>query len=94
MALSDAERLKRERAMGALLEKHGPPAHLRSEVDIALRIDDRNVEVVEIRPRWDQPEERLERPVAKATYVKRKTSGRCSGSSVTLSGIATTPHPR
>ena len=70
MALSEAERLRRERAMGVLLEKHRPPSHLRSEVDIAIRLDDKSVEVVEIRPRWDQPKERLERPVAKATYVK------------------------
>src|SRR2546423_9907246 len=70
MALSEAERLGRERAMGALLEKHRPPAHLRSRIDIAIRIDDKNVEIVEIRPRWDQPDEKVERPVAKATYVK------------------------
>jgi len=70
MALSETERLERERAMGVLLEKHRPPAHLRSKVDIAVRIDDRNVEVVEIRPRWDRPKEMTERPVAKATYVR------------------------
>ena|SRR5438105_15616194 len=70
MALTEAEKMKRERAMGVLLEKHRPPAHLRSEVDIAIRLDDRSVEVVEIRPRWDQPKEKIERSVAKATYVR------------------------
>ena len=70
MALSEAERLERERAMGVLLEKHRPPAHLRSKIDIAVRIDDRNVEVLEIQPRWDRPKEMIERPIAKATYVK------------------------
>lgn len=58
--------------MGALLEKRRPPAHLRPKIDIAIRIDERNVEIVEISPRWDRPQQTAERQVAKAAYVKSR----------------------
>ena len=70
MALSDLERQRYEREMGAFLEKRRPPAHIRPELDIGFRLTDQSVEIFEVRPRWDRPQERMETPVAKATYVK------------------------
>lgn len=72
MALSETERKQYQRAMGRFLEKRRPPAHIRSELDIGFRITGQNVEIFEVRPRWDRREEKMERPVAKAAYVKRK----------------------
>ncbi len=72
MALSEIERKRYERAMGAFLEKRRPPAHIRPKLDIGFRITGQSVEIFEVRPRWDQPQETMETPVAKATYVKAK----------------------
>lgn len=70
MALNELERKRCDRAMSAFLEKHRPPAHIRPELDIGYRIADQSVEIFEVRPRWDRPQEKTETPVAKATYVK------------------------
>jgi hypothetical protein len=58
--------------MGVLLEKRRPPAHIRPELDLECHIKGASVEVVEIRPQWAQPDRKVERPIAKATYVKTK----------------------
>jgi hypothetical protein len=70
MAFSELEGKRCERAMSAFLEKRRPPAHIRPELDIGYRITDQSVEIFEVRPRWDRPQEKTETPVAKATYVK------------------------
>ena len=56
--------------MGAFLEKRRPPAHIRPQLDIGVRVSGQSVEIFEVRPRWDRPQEKFETPVAKATYVK------------------------
>lgn len=70
VALSEVERKRFEKEMGAFLEKRRPPAHFRPELDIAFRVTGQSVEIFEIRPKWDRPQEKMETPVAKATYVK------------------------
>ena len=72
MALNELEQKRCERAMGALLERRRPPAHIRPKLDIGVRVSGQSVEVFEVRPRWDQPQEKMEMPIAKATYVKAK----------------------
>src|SRR2546426_905701 len=72
MALTELQRKECERAMGALLEKRRPPAHIRPQLDIGIRVSDQSVEVFQVRPRWDEPKEKVESPIAKATYVKRQ----------------------
>lgn len=70
MAISEFEIKKAEKAIQAFLVKHRPPPHMRHQVDIAYRISGQSVELFEIRPRWDNPEETLENSIAKATFVK------------------------
>ena len=72
MATSEIDRSEWQRAMGLLLEKRRPPAHIRQELDLECRIKGASVEVVEIRPQWDSRSQKIEHPVAKATYVKSK----------------------
>jgi hypothetical protein len=72
MALSELQRKQFEPEMGNLLEKRRPPAHIRPKLDIGVRVTGQSVEIYEVRPRWDQPQEKRETPVAKATYVKAK----------------------
>jgi hypothetical protein len=70
MALSEFETKKIEKEVAAFVEKRRPPPHIRPELDLGFRVKNQSVEIFEIRPLWDNPEERIEEPVAKATYVK------------------------
>jgi hypothetical protein len=70
MALSEFELKRAGKAIHAFLEKRRPPARIRHQVDIGYRIEGQSVELFEVRPRWDNPEEKLEHPIAKATYVR------------------------
>ena len=52
----------------------GPPAHVRPQLDLGFRITGQSLELFEIRPRWDNPDEILEHDYAKTTYVKKSKS--------------------
>jgi len=70
MAISEFEVKRCERAIEKFMAKRRPPVHIRHEVDLGSRIEKQNVEIFEIRPQWDNPSNRIETPIAKATYVK------------------------
>ena len=70
--MNDLERKRIEKAIAAFVAKRRPPAHLRDQVDLSFRFDGRSVEIFEIRPRWDDPTERVEEAVAKARYLKSR----------------------
>ena len=70
MALSEFEIKKIQKVVGQYIEKHRPPAEMRNEVDLSFRILGQSVEIFEIRALWNDPKEKIEEPVAKATYVK------------------------
>jgi hypothetical protein len=70
MALSEFEQKRCEKIVGAFIESRRPPAHVRPKVDLGFRLDGQSVEIFEIRPRWNNPKEKLEHSVAKATFVK------------------------
>lgn len=70
MALSEFETKKCEKLVGEFVEKRRPPAHIRNELDLGFRVKDQSVEIFEIRPMWKNPEQKMEEPVAKTTYVK------------------------
>jgi hypothetical protein len=70
--MNDIERKSIEKAIAAFVAKRRPPAHLRHQVDLSFRFDGRSVEIFEIRPRWDDPTERVEEAVAKARYLKSR----------------------
>ncbi len=71
MAISEFEIRKIERAADEFLEAHRPPAQIRPKLDLGVRISGQSVQVVEIRPRFDDPSQIMEIPVAKATFVKK-----------------------
>lgn len=70
MALNDLERKRVEKAVSAFIEKRRPPLSVRPELDLGFRISGQSVELFEIRPQWDKPQLRHERPFAKAIYVR------------------------
>jgi len=70
MALNDLERKRVERALERFLAKRRPPPHIRPDLDIGYRITGQSVEILEIRPQWDDRSVIRQHPIAKATYVR------------------------
>ena len=71
MALTELERARVRRTVGAFVEGRRPPHHLRQQVDLAYRVSGQSVEILEVRQACGgAPGERIELPVAKATYVR------------------------
>ena len=70
MAFNDLDRKRIEKAMDAFLAKRRPPAHIRAELDIGYRITGQSVEILEIRPQWNDCSVIHQYPIAKATYVR------------------------
>jgi hypothetical protein len=71
VALSDLELARVKKVVGAFIESHRPPVHMRAELDLGFRISGQSVEIFEVRPVWrGRPGERLEHGAAKATYVR------------------------
>lgn len=76
MAFTEIERRRCERALEKFLERRRPPAHVRDEVDLAYCLDGHSVEIFEIRSDWRDRTKKIERPVAKATFVRTKNHWR------------------
>lgn len=70
MALSEIELKRLQKQADSYLDRRRPPIHIREQLDLGYRITNQSIELFEIRPAWDNPEEKLETPVAKSTYVK------------------------
>jgi hypothetical protein len=69
--------LKRwERDLAKFMERRRPPPPIRPQLDIGYRISGQSVEIFEVRPAWERPTERVEHPVAKATYVRSRNRWR------------------
>ena len=72
MAFSEFEQKRFHRIVEAYVESRRPPPHLRNELDIAFRFTGQSFEIFEIRPMWRSPDETVEQPIIKATYIKRR----------------------
>lgn len=72
MGLSEFEIKRCEKIAREYVEKHRPPPHIRNEVDLSFRVKGQSVEIFEIRPMWNDPNETIEESIAKATYVKSR----------------------
>ncbi len=70
MAFDDLERKRIEKSVTAFLAKRRPPPHIRPELDIDCRIAGQSLEVIEIRPQWNDPSVIREHAIAKATFVR------------------------
>jgi hypothetical protein len=72
MALTNTQIQKIEKAAAKFMYYKRPPLEIREKLDIGYRIEGQSVYIFEIIPRWDKPEEKIESPVAKTTFVKAK----------------------
>ena len=70
MAFSEFEKKKIQKIIGQYIEKNRPQAEIRDKVDLSYKLSGQSVELFEIRPLWNNPNEKIEEPIAKATYVK------------------------
>jgi hypothetical protein len=70
MALSELELKRIERAVGEFIDRRRPPPHIRPQLDLGFRVSGQSIEIFEIRPRWNEPSEKIEEAVAKATFIK------------------------
>ena len=76
MALNDLERRRVEKAVDAFIQARRPPEHMRPQLDLGFRIVRQSVEIFEVRPAWRRPNETMENPIAKATYVRKTDTWR------------------
>ena len=72
MAFNDIEAQRIKTVVDTYVQKRRPPSHIRPQLDIGFRLERQSIEIFEIRPAWRRPDELLENPVAKATYVKTR----------------------
>jgi hypothetical protein len=67
MAISEFEIKRCEKLVGAYVERHRPPAHIRNQVDLNFRVIDQSIEIFEVRPLWNNPDKKIEEMQAKTT---------------------------
>jgi hypothetical protein len=72
MTISEFEIKRIEKYVGEFVANRRPEPYLRDKLDIGFRISGQSFEIYEIRPQWDDPDKKIEGPIAKATYVKSK----------------------
>lgn len=72
MAFSEFELKKHEKEVRTFVDSRRPPPNIRAEVDLDFRINGQSVEIFEIRQFWSNSSEKIEEPIAKATYIKTK----------------------
>jgi len=76
MAFHDLEIKRIQNAADAFMAARRPPAHIRKALDYDYTLHNQTIELLEVRPRWDNPAEIMKRPFAKATYVKASNQWR------------------
>jgi hypothetical protein len=72
MALSEFEVKRMEKMVGRFIEKRRPEPHLRDKIDLSFKLSGQSFEIFNVRARHDDPVQKIEDPIAKATYVKSK----------------------
>lgn len=72
MSFSEFEIKRIQKVVGHYIEENRPPVEVRDKVDLSYRVEGQSVVIFEIRPLWKNPKEKIEEPVAKATYVKSR----------------------
>jgi hypothetical protein len=93
MAFSALDRKRIEAETERFVESKRPPANIRGQVDLGFRLENQSVAIFETRPRWDSPKEKMESPVAKATYSKVKQVWKVYWMRADLKWHGYVPHP-
>lgn len=70
MAFSEFEQKRYEKLLKAFCATQGPGPHIRAKLRWDFSISGQSVELLETRPRWNNPSEYSSLGFAKATYVR------------------------
>ncbi|MBK6743634.1 MAG: DUF3024 domain-containing protein [Hydrogenophilales bacterium] len=87
------ERKRIERALDAFLAKRRPPPHIRPKLDFGYRLSAQSVEILEIRPQWDDASVIHRRAIAKVMYVRSRKLWKILWKRADLKWHAYEPHP-
>ncbi len=68
MSFNDIELQRIKKEVGGFCLKRCPE-YIRDKVRLDYKIDNRDVIIIEIRPRWNNPDEIIETPIAKIKYI-------------------------
>jgi hypothetical protein len=93
MALSEIELKRCERDIARFMERRRPPPHVRSQVDLQSRILGQSVEILDVRPDWTGAPGLMDRPVARATFVRARNVWRIFWMRQDLKWHGYEPHP-
>lgn len=72
MALDISKSVDIIETMENYMAKERPEPHIRAELDLGYEIDGQSVMLLEIRPSWNNPDEIMREPYARATFVHSK----------------------
>ncbi len=93
MAIDVLKSLEMIETLENYIERVRPPLEIRKKLDIGYRIEGQSVFIVEIRPRWDKPDEYMELSVAKTTFVHKKNYWKIFWLRGNLKWYLYDPHP-
>ncbi|MCC5789681.1 MAG: DUF3024 domain-containing protein [Opitutales bacterium] len=93
MALSEFEIERIKALVEEFLERRRPPLEIRDKLDLGYRIEGQSVVLFEVRSRYDNPKEKIEFAVAKATYVRKSNSWKIFWQRADLRWHGYEPHP-
>ncbi|MEX0778957.1 MAG: DUF3024 domain-containing protein [Balneolales bacterium] len=93
MAFDNNEQKQVGKIAGDFIEKHRPPPHIRPQLDLGFQVQDQSVEIQEIRPRWNNKEEIVEHPVARATFIRARQHWKVYWKQADLKWHAYSPSP-
>ena len=74
MALAFENEIEIIEVMEGFLINSRPPEEIRDQLDLSYKIENQSIIVFEIRPKWDNPKEKIECKIAKATYIQKDTA--------------------
>ncbi|MGH9877999.1 MAG: DUF3024 domain-containing protein [Nitrososphaerales archaeon] len=72
MSFTPLENAEIQSIANEFLAKHRPPVEIRNKLDLAFRINGQSIELFEIRPRFQHPNEKIESNFAKVTFVRKQ----------------------
>lgn len=74
MGFNESDLKKIDKDMKNFIVKHRTPVEIENGVDISYSIEKDSVLIFEVSPAWDNPAEKVEVPIAKATFVKESNT--------------------
>ena len=71
MAFTEIELARIKKIVGGFCGSRSP-AHIRDKLRYDYKVQNQAVIIYEIRPQWDDPEKKIEAPLAKLNFVKNR----------------------